>query len=120
MISDEADCVLEDTNDERALDEGSDPIPLRRGGPEACPKPCVECHPAHHFSDALIEFAEEEDEDTTDGMSEQHPHPAKVAGCTAWYVCKHCPAWQEWNTDADLDDDLGPGKVCSWAKGQGF
>lgn len=59
------------------------PARPRRGGPEKCPRPCVECGTRHHFSDALMECA-----DTAPD------HPAARAGHGAWYECKHCDAWR--------------------------
>lgn len=57
---------------------------LKRGGPDVCKRPCVECGPRHHYSDALMEDAE--------GSPD---HPAAKAGCDVWYVCKHCGGWKE-------------------------
>ena len=49
----------------------------------------------------MIGFASKEEEDEADGLSEVALHPAEVAGCLAWYVCKHCPAWLEYDLDGD-------------------
>jgi hypothetical protein len=96
---------------------GEEPIPPpKRGGPERCPRPCVECSDgSHHFSDAMIDFASEDDEDEA-LSSAQSPaaraemlHPAEIAGCDVWRVCKHCDAWQEYTDDCPDggEDDFG-------------
>lgn len=105
----------------RATAEGE----LRVGGPEKCPKPCVECDKDHHFVEVMSDFAEE------------HPnHPAAKVGCEAWLVCKHCPAWREYDADGNQDGegdeadedgtcdacgcvdnkgcDMGAERRCSW------
>lgn len=64
---------------------------LKRGGPERCERPCVECPDGkHHFADPMI------------GFKVENPfHEAARAGVENWYECKHCPAWLE------CDPDLG-------------
>ncbi len=71
-----------------------DAPPFRRGGPTMCPSPCSECTSDHHFSDAMVDFAEELPE-----------HEAAVAGIVAWFTCKHCEAWEEWHDGEDEFDD---------------
>lgn len=56
----------------------------RRGGPEKCPRPCVECDGTHHFSDSTIMDRFEDPE-----------HEAARAEIEFWYQCKHCDAWEE-------------------------
>lgn len=71
----------------------------RRGGPERCARPCGECSGGgHHFSDAMVDFADENPE-----------HEAAKLGIGLWLVCKHCDAWRE--DEDDLEDDDGPGEV---------
>jgi hypothetical protein len=97
----------------RTGEPDDDTSPPREGGPAACPRPCGECNPGHHFSDAMIDFADDGEEapdceayEVDDG--DKARAEATAAGCVAWYVCKHCDAWREWTVDAELDDDLGP------------
>lgn len=72
--------------------------PPKRGGPERCQRPCVECPEGnHHFADPMIDFAGEEGAEDTPTRRE-----ALAAGCDGWFVCKHCPAWLE-VTDETLD-----------------
>lgn len=86
----------------------------KRGGPERCPRPCSECPEGeHHFSDAMIEMADDGrgvEEDATDDADKAREQ-ATAAGCAAWYVCKHCDAWQEYTDDEDDDwrDGVEPG-----------
>ncbi|HUR93081.1 MAG TPA: hypothetical protein VMY76_00765 [Gemmatimonadales bacterium] len=89
------------------------------GGPSFCPTgPCSECGPfppsydvadleaflsAHHFSTAIVQFAEDElDED--DDEAATAPEPATL-GHEAWYKCKHCAAWVE--ASVLPDDEAG-------------
>ena len=81
------------------------------GGPARCPTgPCSECGPfppaydfadleafksAHHFSDAMISFS--------DDFEEENSEPAKL-GHESWYDCKHCPAWVEASAMLDPED----------------
>lgn len=87
---------------------------LRRGGPGRCPRRCVECdHGKHHFSDMMMGFVEDTDEDydesdPSDSPSTGPDHPAAKAGVTIWHNCKHCPAWLEWDGDYDGSSEEGP------------
>jgi hypothetical protein len=72
------------------------------GGPERCPRPCSECtEGTHHMSDAMIGMAG----DSADEEHEGGVHPAELAGCEAWYECKHCPAWREYIDGDDFDEE---------------
>lgn len=53
----------------------------RRGGPERCARPCVECSGRHHFSESGLEFA------VTKPEHEAARHHV------SWWECKHCDAW---------------------------
>lgn len=68
--------------------------PVRRGGPEKCAHPCIECDEGHHFADPMIDFAEDEPE-----------HEAAKLGVEQWWQCKHCPAWREYTGDEDDEPD---------------
>jgi hypothetical protein len=51
----------------------------------------------------MIEFADDEYAEDTEQRRE-----ALTAGCSSWFVCKHCDAWRE-VSDEDMDlDDEGP------------
>ena len=71
--------------------------PQRKGGPEKCERPCLECQDAdHHFADPMI------------GVALEDPtHEAAQVGCETWWECKHCPAWREVAVGdfAEPDDD---------------
>jgi hypothetical protein len=80
--------------------------PAKHGGPERCPHPCSECpEELHHFSEAMIEFADDGEEAPdiyAEGQEDVARREALAAGCDAWFVCKHCSAWRE-VTDEDMD-----------------
>jgi hypothetical protein len=76
-----------------------DSTPPRTGGPATCPRPCIECSTEHHFADPMFGDAEDEPE-----------HEAAKLGVNTWWVCKHCPAWREYDPDWDDEgDDLERG-----------
>jgi hypothetical protein len=79
---------IEEEADFEEVGDGPDSEPAhepRRGGPEHCERPCIECYGVeHHFSDPMTGIA-----------SEDPTHDAAKAGCEFWHKCKHCDAWLE-------------------------
>lgn len=94
----------------------------KHGGAHTCPRACIECvGSAHHFCEVdtqpvfALDMSDEEladlDEDEREEIAMLRKHPAHLAGCEAWYECRHCDAWIEASDDDygldsdDFDDD---------------
>lgn len=84
----------------------TDALEFLAGGPEKCPiGPCVDCKKApfngHHFWTELVEFPETDDEDEEGDVGPGHP---SLYGLIAWCVCKHCPAWMDYEAVEAIEE----------------
>lgn len=66
---------------------------IKHGGPEKCPKPCVDCEgERHHWIEVVPDL------DNPDNAAQV---AMVAAGVIAGYACKHCDAWTEELDEAD-------------------
>lgn len=95
--------------------------PRKHGGAHTCPRRCIECaEGAHHFCevdmqpvfDLSPEADGEYDEDDQEERELLRKHPAHLAGCEAWYECRHCDAWIEASDNDDMDDEEDDANCC--------
>jgi hypothetical protein len=76
-------------------------------GPQACLRPCVECHPGHHWLPICLPDDPDEDEveDFHSVLDFDREHGTDHA--LAFYACKHCPAWISDEDHDVLEEEFG-------------